>query len=251
MQTQDKQIIEKPQPPKPNRKLLAAVAAFSVAVIAAVVIAALIAADNDRDVVDVPPTTIPATSTTLAESTVITEGVAPVDIGRSFFEAQDAWDAEAAIALFAPNAVTNVVTEVEEYPSYFAWLETLDWRYTVEECKRRTVGPPVKVDCSYSYENAWTQALGVGPYSGSSMRFFIADGQIQELRNSFISDRNGFSVQAWEVFREWVRDTHPENLNVMYDLGIEGRTADVPIVTPEALALWEQYTNEFVASVAP
>jgi len=176
---------------------------------------------------------------------------APVDIGRSFIEAQDAWDAEAAIALFAPNKLaTGFLTVVEEFPSYYAWLETLDWRYTAEECNQVAVGPPVEVTCSYSYENAWTQALGVGPYSGSSMRFFIADGQIQQLNNTFITN-TGFSVQAWEVFTDWVSDTHPENLNVIIDLGIEGRTADVPIVTPEALVLWEQYTNEFVASVAP
>ena len=48
----------------------------------------------------------------------------------------------------------------------------------------------------------------------------------------------------WDVVRKWVRDTHPEDLDVLYTPEF-----DAPIRTPEAIALWEQYTKEFVASM--
>ena len=171
----------------------------------------------------------------------------PVDIGRSFIQAQDAWDADAALALLAPDAVIDqgLFTNIEEYPSHFEWNRALDWNFAVEECNQTVNDAVVEVTCAYSYENAWTRALGVGPYSGSTFDFVIADGQIQELTDNFESS-TGFSTQAWEVFRGWVRDTHPEAVSVMYDFS---GPSDAPRVTSEALVLWEQYTNEFVTSV--
>lgn len=173
----------------------------------------------------------------------------PVDIGRSFIEAQDAWDADAATALLAPDAVikgSGLVTEVEQYASNFAWYQALDWRWAVEECNQTTVGPPAEVRCTLTHQNAWTRALGVGPYSGSSIDFVIGNGQIQELTDD--TDLSAFSPEAWGVFTKWVTANHPSELGVM--IRRQGLTS-IPIVTPEALALWEQYTNEFVASVTP
>jgi hypothetical protein len=99
------------------------------------------------------------------------------------------------------------------------------------------------VTCTYTMENSWSQALGVGPFTGSNFEFVIVDGQIQEIKHDFVF--GAFSPQVWEVFKGWVRDNYPDDINVMYDLG----DVDVPIKTPEALALWEQRTAEFVASL--
>lgn len=170
---------------------------------------------------------------------------APVDIGRSFLEAQNAFDAEAVVALIAPEGVVNdgfgYVNQVEEYPGHLAWKEALDWRLTVEECTAS--GPPAQVTCTYAYENAWTQALG-RPVSLDNYRFVIANGQIQEVSTVF--GPSGFVIDAWLEFRQWVQDNHPEDLAAMYDFS--NPAEDIPIVTPEALVLWEQHNNESVAS---
>ena len=97
--------------------------------------------------------------------------------------------------------------------------------------------------CSYTMENAWSQALGVGPFTGSTFEFVIADGQIQQIIHYF--DFNLFAPQVFEVWVAWLNDTHPDDVDVMYDF-----TDGVATIhsTPEALALQEQYTNEFVES---
>ena len=112
------------------------------------------------------------------------------------------------------------------------------------DCIETVAGPPAQVFCTYTIENAWSRARGVGPFTGGRFYFTIADGKIQKLTHIF--DFREFSPQVWEVFRAWVRDTHPQDVAVMYDFS---GGVDVPRKTPEAIALWEQHTNEFVASV--
>jgi hypothetical protein len=105
-------------------------------------------------------------------------------------------------------------------------------RYLEPECTTGVVGPPVEVTCTYMMQNAWSQALGVGPFTGSSIEFVIADGQIQQLTSSLVFTE--FSTQVWDVYTAWLTDTHPDDVDVMI-----GRTggSDVPVVTPEAVAL--------------
>ena len=173
---------------------------------------------------------------------------APVEIGRSFIESQNAFDADAAIALFAPDAEIDhgLGTGVEGLSSNFAWHEAIGSHLVVEECTQAGVDQPGAVTCTYTYENAWTQVLGVGPFGGSYFDFVITNGQIQELVDNF--DSTGFSGQAWEVFQDWVRANHPEDVSNMYDF--RDPRNDGVRVTPEAVVLWKQYTDEFVESVA-
>ena len=105
------------------------------------------------------------------------------------------------------------------------------------------VGPPTEVSCTYTMANAWSQALGVGPFTGSSFDITIADGQIQQVTSNF--NTSGFSWQVWDVFTGWLRDTHPDDVDVMFER-VGGN--DVPLKNPEAIALWAQHTTEFVAS---
>jgi hypothetical protein len=91
-------------------------------------------------------------------------------------------------------------------------------------------------------ENAWSQALGVGPFTGSSFDFTIADGQIQQLIDN--RDFNQFSGQVWDVFTAWLSDTHPDDVDVIFE---RVGSNDIPLITLEAIALWEQHTTEFVA----
>ena len=45
--------------------------------------------------------------------------------------------------------------------------------------------PSDEVKCTYMMQNAWSQAIGVGPFTGSSFRFVIADGQIRKVKHNF------------------------------------------------------------------
>ena len=69
----------------------------------------------------------------------------------------------------------------------------------------------------------------------------IDDGQIQQVTHYF--GFNLFAPQVFDVWVAWLTDTHPEDVDAMYDF-----TGAAPFVhsTAEALALQDQYTNEFV-----
>ena len=56
-------------------------------------------------------------------------------------------------------------------------------------------------------QNAWSQAIGAGPFFGSSFEFVIADGQIQQVTHDF--DFSEFSPQVFDVFVAWLTDDLP------------------------------------------
>ncbi len=168
-----------------------------------------------------------------------------IDLAQRFVEARERWDGEAVRALVADDAEIvgeNQVTTADEYLVNADFERVTEWHFRQPECTATDVGLPIEVTCSYVMENAWSQALGVGPFTGSSFTFVIADGQIQQITHYF--DFGQFSPQVFEVWVAWLTDNHPDDVDAMYDFsGAE------PIVlsTPEALALQEQYTNEFKA----
>ena len=110
------------------------------------------------------------------------------------------------------------------------------------ECTAIVPGPPIQVSCTYTMQNAWSEALGVGPFTGSNFRFVIANGQIQQVTHIF--DFSEFDPQVFGVFQEWLTATHPGDVDVMFDSS-SGNFS----LTPEAIALFEQHTTEFVASL--
>ena len=168
-----------------------------------------------------------------------------IDLAQRFVQARDRWDGEAVRALVADDAEIvgeNQVTTADEYLVNADFERVTGWHFLEPECTATEVGPPIVVTCSYVMENAWSRALGVGPFTGSSFQFVIDDGQIQQVTHYF--DFDLFAPQVFEVWVAWLTDTHPDDVDVMYDF-----TGAVPVVhsTPEALALQEQYTNEFKA----
>ncbi len=167
-------------------------------------------------------------------------GPSPVEIGESYMNAIDDWDSEAALALLAPDAVmTNGLAESPtEIPAVFDFYRANDWRSTASECQQTNVGEPVVVNCTYTRQNAWMRALGVDPRPGGSYQFVITDGKIEEVSSEFIE------FPEWDTFTRWVRTNHNTDLFVLLADG-----CCVPNVTPEAIVLWEQYTNEFVAEL--
>ena len=163
-------------------------------------------------------------------------------IAQDFVEARNSWDGEAVRSLVADDAVIDgFVSTADEYLTNNDFEQATGWRFIQPECTATVVGPPTEVTCNYTMENAWSRALGVGPFTGSSFEFVIADGQIQQITHDF--DTTLFSPQVWDVLKAWVRDTHPADFDIIYDL-----SGALPYKTPEAVALWEHHTTEFVAA---
>lgn len=162
----------------------------------------------------------------------------PVEIGESYINAIDEWDSEAALALLAPGAVmvNQLAESPTDIPAVFDFYRANDWRFTTSECQQSNESQPAVVTCTYTHQNAWMRALGVDPRPGGSYQFVITDGRIEEVSGNFID------FPEWGTFTLWVRTNHNADYLVLVPDG-----CCVPSVTPEAIVLWEQYTNEFVA----
>jgi hypothetical protein len=214
------EAVETPKASVPMwRKALPALVAAAVVILIGAAIL-LLARDTEPDVADTP------------------QGMAVL-----FIEG----DADTAVGMLAPDAVVEhgIATTVEEYAAVREWQVVTGTFATVTGCSETPIASNVEVSCTYIHGNAWSEALGVGPFDGSQWVFVIADGQIQELNNTF--DASEYSPQSNQVFRSWLGVNHPGVSVSMIDLATANQ---VPILTPESIALWEQYTEEFVASVA-
>ncbi|MGI9607163.1 MAG: hypothetical protein ACR2P0_13585 [Acidimicrobiales bacterium] len=162
-----------------------------------------------------------------------------------FMEARDAWDGGAVRDLFAADAtIAGFVDAPEEYVSQADFERVTAWRFREPRCTAAVVGPPSEVTCTYEMQNAWSEALGVGPFTGSDFDLVIDDGRITGLTHDFAIEV--FSPTVWEVVLDWVRATHPEDVDVLYDFST---SVDRPGTTPQAIELWEQYTAEFISSL--
>ena len=161
----------------------------------------------------------------------------------NFVEARDTWDGEAVRALVADDAVIDdlAVTNADDYLAVAEVEQATGWRYMRPDCTATVPEPPITVTCTYTMQNAWSQAIGVEPFTGSSFEFVIADGQIQQVTHDF--DVSEFGPQVFDVFVAWLSDTYPDDVDVMLDSS-SGNFS----LTPEALALFEQHTTEFVSS---
>jgi hypothetical protein len=170
------------------------------------------------------------------------DGVAaPVSVANAFMEARDNLDAEATIALFAPEVPISdgFIEDLSEYPIYFDWLRTSNWRWTVGECAESSAGDGgTLVRCDYRSENDWTRAMSQAPVSGF-IEILVTDGQITGLVHT------GEIAQfddVWDAVTDWIADNHPDTLEQSLTLDLRR-----PILDANSLALWNQYTDEFVA----
>ncbi len=206
--------------PHRRRNLTALVAAFAVVLVVGAIIALLAAAQTQE----------PAT---------------PSDVTRAFIDARNAGDGEASSAMLSEDAKIDEVgaATIAALASKTEWFGAVGWEWTLVDCEERPALAGTQVQCTYAHDNAWSRALGMDQINdGGTFTFVVADGTI----NSFVHgwQQQTFSPAVWEVFVTWVRDNHVDQLPVI--LADECCTA---ITTPEANAVWQELTAEYVAEV--
>lgn len=169
----------------------------------------------------------------------------PVDIAVAFVEARNAHDLETTRSLLAPGAVINdLVRSLDAYAVEFQIDEILDWRPVIDQCVERDLGPPVEVLCGYTHDNALSRALGHESMPGGTFTLEIQDGKI--VRVTHFYNPEGMRALAWQPFVYWVRDFHPDEFENLFT----DTTGQALQRTPEALALLEQLSTEFVSEMS-
>ncbi|MGH8926769.1 MAG: hypothetical protein ACRDWH_00335 [Acidimicrobiia bacterium] len=192
-----------------------------------------------------PTTTAPAVSTTVATSVSLADPTAAVDLATRFVAAYAANDADTMALYLTAEALSEFGGSVEAMRLEFRFNEAQTFKHMFDSCEVQETSPSgTTVRCPYAYHGIRSDEMGLGPYTGSWYDLVILDGRIVSVEDHIVFLQNGFDAQVWGPFADWVTETYPEDVAVMYTPG----QTNVRI-TEESVALWEQRSREFVAVV--
>lgn len=165
----------------------------------------------------------------------------PVSVATAFMNAIAEHDGNAARELFAPEGAYGGI-ELSDLPTVLDHDRAIGWDYVNQGCEERTTDSAgTLVVCPYLFENDWMRALSLEPASGS-YEILVTDDQIQSATE--IGDPNNGIGEAYRAFRTWVNTNHPDDVATMFGPG------DEILRNTDSIPLYEQYTDEFVASAS-
>jgi hypothetical protein len=158
------------------------------------------------------------------------------EVSERLLAAYAAHDAVTARSLLTDDALFGSDWDVrlENLEPWLEWDRALGTTYEFGPCVEDSPG---LLRCNYDISNDLSRALDVGPYRGGHFVVVVEDGKVAVL----INIEQGVETlyrEAGLPFLDWVEERDPEAARIM----------DSELTTPEALALWERYVDEFVAS---
>lgn len=169
---------------------------------------------------------------------------APLDIASEYVEAYREFDVDRVESMLAADArvLPWESYSPRDWKSDLRYLEAAGFQFLVGECSEAPwSGAGVKVSCDYEAHGLGSNQIGLEPFSGHAFELVIENGLV---RNSFMGfDFSEFSGSMWWPFQDWIRENHPEDFDVLYE------EANLSRQTDDAIALWEQRVEDYVAFV--
>jgi hypothetical protein len=161
----------------------------------------------------------------------------PMGVADSYMAALADHDRQAAESLLA----SDVEGSDADYP-FWDHDRATGWEWVTQDCEKQSTGPGgTLVHCPYLVENAWTQALRLPPDEGFYI-FLIDQGQISAVTDNPVTLET--INAAADAFFAWLEESHPDDMQRMVN-EFNGQ----PLLDTEATALFERYTDEFVAEM--
>ena len=223
MQTHDRVIVDdEGGGPKRGRNLLIGIAAA-----VAIMVGALLLL---RPLTDEPPVADQPT-------------MSAIEIATAFVEAYAAYDREAAAAYLAADATVSIFGDAETWELGSRYLQAIGAKLFIDPCEATGTST---VRCPFDYQAFRSDEIGLGPYTGSYFDVVLEDRKITSVAMTWIFLENGWSSQVWEPFADWVAETHPDDVPVLYT----DDSQTMERVAEDSIPLWEQRTREYV-EVAP
>ncbi|HEX9645137.1 MAG TPA: hypothetical protein VGC11_14195 [Acidimicrobiia bacterium] len=236
--------------------IAAAVAVALILIIGLPTLNVLTGDENPGTVEPQPSTTVPSTVTDAPQG-------APLDIVNGFIAARNQHSADAMASFLATNAtITGDLTRtVAGYGPVVEWERITGWHFTLGTCET-PISPAglIRLQCPFTWENDWSRALGLGPVASVrtafTFTFTVPDGQIERLEVVLDVGEMQFEVPGEnylvvnDPFVDWLESTHADDMWAIFDASqcFPGG-ACTPLMTPDALDLWERYSDEFVEFV--
>lgn len=225
MQTQDRIEMDQ-EPQRPKRGLLIGAAAVVLLLIGALV---FFQSREEAPVV-----------------TQIPEDPAAVAIATDFVEAYGALDVDRAASYLAADAdLSGLWACCQTWQLGAGFLEAVGFKVILESCEvGRLATSFTAVSCPFDFHLFRSDEIGRGPFSGSTFELIVRDGEIARASLK-LETGSGFSSQLWEPFRDWVKEAHPLDVEVLYTDSSQGEEK----ITEASIPLWEQRTQEWVEVV--
>ena len=161
-----------------------------------------------------------------------------LETATAFWEAMAAHDREVALSFVDPafldSGAGDPFGRAQTLEQQFEWYEAVGWQWALQNCVEDGAGA---VECTASASNAWSEALGLEPITGTFLVRFTDDGilTVDERSGSFSSQ---WLPMVYDEFAAWVQTYQPEDAQVMFNFGVD--------LNPEMLAMYEINTERFV-----
>jgi len=182
---------------------------------------------------------------------IVGDGTRSEEVATAFMEAISEYDGQAAYELFSPDGVHQEGPPVV----IVGWSDfdrAVQLARTNQGCDELT---PVSfpdgtgadaVECAFLVQTAAGEAMGLDSTTGTFM-VYVEDGEI--VRTTETWDGESVGVLDTIAFRDWIQVNHPEAYETMFEN--PNTPPDKPNAPPdsEAIALFERYTAEFVAEL--
>lgn len=175
-----------------------------------------------------------------------------VDVARDFLFATASHNMDQAVIRLAKYVNFLGLDGIGEVRRWLSLNEAAGFQFIPTSCKETgSSSYGTYVRCMFDFHGLRSEAMGLGPYSGSYLDFLVQDtpqelGAIREVSGYLESAK--FGPQMWEPFAAWVSTNYPEDVAVMYrkdylHTGVNYR------LTPRSIRLWELHTREYVKAV--
>jgi hypothetical protein len=181
-----------------------------------------------------------------------TVDMAPVGVATDFLRAYGSFDADTAAGHLAAGADIGGLVGTESVSAtgnpaqlqlLISWLEAQGFEQMLDPCEVVAAsGSDTYVRCTFSFHMFRSNEIGRGPFDGSYYNLTVRDGEIVQASVTYDIER--FSPQMWEPLLDWLRQTHPDDVAVMY----EDETGSNYRLSPDSIRLWEQRTRGYVQS---
>lgn len=163
---------------------------------------------------------------------------AQVETATAYWEALASDDREVAISLVDPafleSGAGDPFGRARTLEQQFDWYDSVGWQWALQNCAMSDAGA---VECTASASNAWSEALGLEPITGTFVASYSDEG-IRAVKDKSSSFSSQWLPMVYFVFEEWVQTHHPEDAQVMFNFGVD--------VNPEILAMYQLNTERFV-----
>lgn len=164
-----------------------------------------------------------------------------VETAEAFVNGVVAKDLSSAVGYLADDAELEwgPATSPDNLDGTFRWEEAFGLYYTYQSCEASDGQEPFEVLRVLSQQSAIADELGVD-LDPATLVLRVDRALITEATMNY----GNLQEALWDSLRHWVVQKHRDDIEVMFSPGPKGWPART---TEESIALWERYTEDYLA----